>query len=123
MAENLHTLKMDFSILKPQMYSETIQDLRQFKTRIDDILKAKFGPSIQTRLIVENLEAPEWDFPETATDNAVKGKFSDCLLIKEIDGHKYLILKKTTQSPGGFTAFEDVPKNDDLHIRFIDNGQ
>jgi len=66
------------------------------------------------------MPAPEWDLKTKEKAPLKDNRFTDMLSVEEIHGDKYLILKKTANSPGGFSAHNDEPKNDDILVKFIE---
>lgn len=66
------------------------------------------------------MPAPEWDLKTKEKPTLKDNRFNDMLCIEEVHGDKYMILKKTANSPGGFSAHNDEPKNDDILVKFIE---
>lgn len=65
------------------------------------------------------MPAKQWDLSQPEQVVFKNFKYNDMLIIEEVHGDKYLIMKKTPDSEGGFTAHNEIPKDDDIFVKFI----
>ena len=99
---------------RPTNYTEQIKTIRLLKNKFDLLLKEILGPNISSKLILHNVEPPQYNDLKHFNFKKIETR------ILTVDDLNYFVIpaNHAEKTIGGFSAHNEKPKDDDILVKY-----